>query len=182
MLDLARLAGVKVIGTASASKAEAVTSRGAIHVDYEKENVVERVRSISDGGVVAAFDHIGGKHLQKTSMPALRPGGLSVVYGFYNATRDGKTHPRAMLDLLFNSRLSSSRLFLRSQGYIGYILTPWGENRSTAYKRDLEKVLSLVGDGKLSPLIGATFPLKEAAKAHRLLESHSVSGKIVLVV
>jgi NADPH:quinone reductase-like Zn-dependent oxidoreductase len=42
-------------------------------------------------------------------------------------------------------------------------------------------VLTMVGEGRLAPLIGATYPLKEVAEAHRALESHSVSGKIVLV-
>jgi NADPH:quinone reductase-like Zn-dependent oxidoreductase len=181
LVDLAILAGAKVIGTASAEKNAAVTSRGAVHVDYEKENVVERVLAISNGGVVAAFDHIGGKHLKKVSMPSLRPGGLSIVYGSYEATRDGKVHPLAMMDALFNSSLSIFGLFQKSQGAIGYILTPWPTHRLNAFRQDLAKVLSLVGNGSLLPLIGATFPLKKAAEAHRVMEAHSVSGKIVLV-
>jgi NADPH2:quinone reductase len=42
-------------------------------------------------------------------------------------------------------------------------------------------VLRLVADGALSPLVGATFPLREAADAHRALETRSVAGKIVLL-
>jgi NADPH:quinone reductase-like Zn-dependent oxidoreductase len=56
----------------------------------------------------------------------------------------------------------------------------WRDARPAAYRQDLAAVLKLVGDGALSPLVGATFPLREAAKAHQVLEARSVAGKIVL--
>lgn len=76
MLELARLKNVRAIGTSSLKKASVVTSRGALHIDYEDQGLVERVRRVSDGGVVAAFDHIGGGHVKRISLAALRPGGM----------------------------------------------------------------------------------------------------------
>lgn len=181
LLDLAKLSGVLAIGTASAGKSNFISDRGAEPIDYGREDVAARVRAISNGGVVAAFDHIGGKHFKRKSMAALCPGGVGVLYGGYDATRGGKVNPLAIADILVNTGFSSFRLFGRSQGVVGYSIPLWRESRPSAYRHDLAAVLELVGNGTLSPLIGATFPLSEAAKAHRALETRSVAGKIVLV-
>ncbi|HEX7887008.1 MAG TPA: zinc-binding dehydrogenase [Phenylobacterium sp.] len=181
LLDLAKIAGVKAIGTASASKADVVRARGGEPVDYKGEDVLARVRALSDGGVAAAFDHLGGKNFKKVSMAALRPGGIGVLYGAYDMTRDGKVNPLAIADLLLNASFSSLGLFGKGQGVATYSSQVWRDGRPQAYQQDLATVLKLVGDGTLSPLVGATFPLREAVQAQRALETRSVSGKIVLV-
>jgi len=182
LLDLAKLANVRAIGTASAGKREVVAARGATPIDYNAEDVTARALELSQGGVVAAFDHIGGKHFKKRSVAALRPTGIGIVYGGYDATRDGKVNPLAIADLLFNSRFSAFKLFGKSQGIVGYSAPVWRDSRTETYRKDLAQVLDLVANGSLSPLIGATYPLKEAAAAQRALETRSVSGKIVLTV
>lgn len=63
LVQLARLAGAEVIGTASASKHAGVRALGAVPVDYKSEDVLERVREISPDGVDAVFDHVGGPGL-----------------------------------------------------------------------------------------------------------------------
>lgn len=181
LLELAQIAGVKAVGSASASKADVVRARGAEPVDYSREDVAARARALSGGGVVAAFDHLGGKHFKKVSVAALRPGGVGVLYGAYDMTRNGKVNPLAIADLVLNASFSSLGLFGKGQGVATYSMQPWRDARPLAYRQDLETVLKLVGDGALSPLIGATFPLREAAKAQQALESRSVAGKIVLV-
>jgi NADPH:quinone reductase-like Zn-dependent oxidoreductase len=181
LLDLARLAGARAIGTASSTKLAVVAARGAEPLDHGSGDIAAKARAIS-GGVVAAFDHVGGNHLRKVSLPSLRPGGVAILYGGYNATRDGKLNPLAAADLLLNTRLSSYALMDASQGVIGYLSPVWRDQRPAAYRRDLEQVLRLVGDGSLSPLVGARFPLRDVAAAHRALETRSVSGKIVLMM
>ena len=181
LLDLARLAGVRAVGSASASKADVVRGYGAEPVDYRSEDVAAQARTLSGGGVVAAFDHLGGKHFKKVSMAALRPGGVGVLYGAYDMTRDGKVNPLAIADLVLNASFSSLGLFGKGQGVVTYSAQPWRDARPLAYQLDLAAVLKLVGDGALSPLVGATFPLREAAQAQRALESRSVAGKIVLL-
>jgi NADPH:quinone reductase-like Zn-dependent oxidoreductase len=181
LLDLAQLAGVRVLGTVSADKAEVVRARGAIAIDYQKEDVATQARMLSGGGVVAAFDHVGGKHFKTVSMAALGPGGAGVLYGAYDMTRDGKVNPLAIADLLLNAGFSSLGLFGKGQTVAAYSMQAWRDGRPLAYREDLETVLKLVGDGALSPLVGATYSLREAAKAHRALEARAVTGKIVLV-
>lgn len=181
LLDLARLAGVRAIGTASGNKAEVIRARGGEPIDYHAEDVVARARSLSQGGVVAAFDHLGGKHFRKISMAALRPGGIGVQYGAYDMTAGGKVNPLAIADLLLNARFSTLGLFGKGQGVATYSSQVWRDARPLAYRQDLAAVLKLVSDGALSPLVGATFALRDAAKAHQALEARSVPGKIVLL-
>jgi len=180
LLDLARLAGVRAIGTASAGKRAVVEAKGGIYVDYRREPVAERARAISGGGVVAAFDHVGGAHLKTASIAALRDGGTAVLYGGYDATRGGKMRPAAMIRMLLADRLSALKLFGSSQGVVGYNVTSWRDARPEVYRHDLAAVMALIGAGQLDPQVGATFPLAQAAKAQDLLQSAGVAGKIVL--
>lgn len=181
LLDLARIAGVRAIGTASASKADAIVRRGGQPVDYAREDVVARAIALSGGGVTAAFDHLGGKHFKTISMPALRPGGVGVFYGAYDVSRGGKVNPLAVADLLLNARFSSLGLFAKGQGVVAYSSEPWRDGRPDAYRSDLAAVLKLVAEGALKPEVGARYPLRAAADAHRALEARSVTGKIVLL-
>ncbi|PTS91310.1 MULTISPECIES: zinc-binding dehydrogenase [unclassified Caulobacter] len=180
LLDLARLSGVRAIGTASAGKRAVVEAKGGFYVDYRAEPVAERARAISGGGVVAAFDHVGGPHLKQASIAALRDGGTAVLYGGYDATKGGKMRPAAMIRMLLADRLSALKLFSASQGVVGYNVTSWRDARPDVYREDLAAVMALIGAGSLDPQIGATFPLAEAAKAQDLLQSAGTAGKIVL--
>ncbi len=182
LLDLARLAGARAIGTASRGKLATVAARGAEALDHGAGEIARKAKEISGGGVVAAFDHVGGGHLRKVSLPSLLPGGVGILYGGYNATRDGKLNLLAAVDFILNTRLSSYALMDRSLGVVGYQSPEWRDRRPAAYRRDLAQVLRLVGDGILKPLVGATFPLREVAQAHRALETRAVSGKIVLTI
>ncbi|HEX4206038.1 MAG TPA: zinc-binding dehydrogenase, partial [Ktedonobacteraceae bacterium] len=60
LLQLSKLAGLRVYGTASASKLELIKQLGATPLDYKSEDVVARVRTLAGGGVDAVFDGIGG--------------------------------------------------------------------------------------------------------------------------
>lgn len=180
LLDLARLTGVRAIGTASAGKQTVVEAKGGIYVDYRREPVAERARALSDGGVVAAFDHVGGPHLKTASIAALREAGTAVLYGGYDATKGGRMRPAAMIRMLLADRLSALKLFSASQGMVGYNVTSWRDARPEVYRQDLSAVMALIGTGQLKPQVGATFPLSEAGKAQELLQSAGTTGKIVL--
>ena len=54
------------------------------------------------------------------------------------------------------------------------------KDRPGPFREDVAEAMALVGEGKLKPLIAATYPLEQAAEAHRALETRSVAGKIVL--
>ena len=180
LLDLARMAGVKAIGTASAGKKDEVEAKGGVHVDYRAEPVAPRALALSGGGVVAAFDHVGGPHLKQASLAALRDGGTAVLYGGYDATKGGKARPAALLKMLLADRLSALKLFSGSRGVVGYNVTSWRDARPEPYRQDLAKMLGLIGDGAIQPRIAKVLPLAEAGEAQALLQSAKLSGKIVL--
>jgi NADPH:quinone reductase-like Zn-dependent oxidoreductase len=179
LLDLAAHAGVAAIGTASAGKHDVVLARGGMPIDYKTYDFAVLAKEQSEGGVVAAFDHIGGKHF-KRSLSTLRPGGIAITYGAYNTTKGGKTNPFEFVNLLTSSGLNALDLLSKSKSAAGYNVQGWRDCRPNAYRHDLPLVMQALESGIIKPEIGAVLPLEKAGEAHGLLESAQVAGKIVL--
>jgi NADPH:quinone reductase-like Zn-dependent oxidoreductase len=173
LVQLARRAGVEVIGTASARKHEYVRALGAVPVDY-KDDVPSRVREISPGGVDAVFDHVGGPGLVD-SYRMLGRGGTLVTYGSAS-TLSGTGHwikpylPIFARVLLWNALPNGRRATF-------YYVKRWPR----FFREDLATVLSLLAGGKIEACVDRRLPLERAAEALGLLASGKVSGKIVLV-
>ena len=66
MIQLGNLLGLEIYGTASKSKHELVASLGATPIDYQTEDFVERIYTLTGDGVDASFDPIGGEHLKRS--------------------------------------------------------------------------------------------------------------------
>ena len=113
LVQLARLAGAEVIGTASALKHPGVRALGAVPVDYREEDVPARVREVSPDGVDAVFDHVGGPGLVD-SWRMLRRDGTLVSYGSASTLGDSGHHLRPYLPtfgrILLWSALPNGRL------------------------------------------------------------------------
>ncbi|MCX2927043.1 medium chain dehydrogenase/reductase family protein [Streptomyces sp. NEAU-W12] len=182
LVQLARHAGITVIGTASARHHATVRALGATPVDYRDPDMYGRIRELAPDGVDAVFDHVGGAGVEQ-SWQLLRRGGTLVSYGTA-ATKDEEG----------NSRLPVLKLFARlavwntlPNGRNAYFYNLWaGERRYRASWRrrrgeDLSEVLRLVADGVLTPRIAARIPLSQAAAALALAESGTVVGKVVIV-
>src|SRR3954447_17648048 len=91
LIDVARLAGASVIGTAgSAEKCDFVRSRGAAHaIDYSRENVVERVLAVTSGrGADLLFDHVAGKAFGE-GLKMVAPLGMIVSYAILGGMPEG---------------------------------------------------------------------------------------------
>ncbi|CAA9382512.1 MAG: Quinone oxidoreductase [uncultured Rubrobacteraceae bacterium] len=173
LVQLARLAGADVIGTASARKHGYVRSLGAVPVDY-RDDVPARVREISLGGVDAVFDHVGGPGLVD-SYKMLRRGGTMVTYGSAS-TLDGAGHwIRPYLPI-----------FAR---VLRWTATPDGKKATFYYvkrwprffREDLAAVLALLAEGKIEAHAATRMPLEKASEALGFLSSGEASGKVVLV-
>lgn len=174
LVQLARLAGAEVIGTASARKHEYVRDLGAVPVDYRNENVPGRVREISPGGVDAVFDHVGGPGLVD-SWRMLRRGGTLVTYGSAS-TLSGTGHrlrpylPIFARVLLWNTVPNGRRATF-------YYVQRWPK----FFQQDLSTVLSLLAGEKIEARVDSRMPLERASEALGLLASGKASGKVVLV-
>ncbi|MFG3224074.1 medium chain dehydrogenase/reductase family protein [Kitasatospora sp. NPDC048194] len=181
LVQLARHAGMTVIGTASTRHHDTVRRLGATPVDYRDPAVYRRIRDLAPHGVDAVFDHVGGPGLQD-SWRLLRRGGVLVSYGTA-ATKDEDGNSRLPVLKLF-ARLALWNLL--PNGRSAHFYNFWaGRRRPEAFRarlrEDLTQVLALLADGTLTAQVAAEFPLREAAAALALAESRTVAGKVVIV-
>jgi NADPH:quinone reductase-like Zn-dependent oxidoreductase len=169
LLQLGKLAGLELYGTASGGKHELVRQLGAEPIDYQREDFVARLQELTGDGVDAVFDPIGGKHLAR-SHRVVRRGGILVSYGVSSMLEQG-TKAALLMMLLTNwyKLLPDGR---RSAFY--------GIRDQVTIREDLVRLIELCHAGQLEPIIGARLPLSEARRAHELIEQRAVCGKIVL--
>ncbi|TKT74145.1 NADPH:quinone reductase [Aquamicrobium sp. LC103] len=165
-VQIAKLRGAQVIGTASATRADHAKAAGADHViDYKTENVAERVREITGGrGVDAVIDMDLSSTAALLSEGVLAPHGKMVCYGS-NVPGD--------IPISFPAMLWGS---LTLQVFVVYELLP--EER----KRAVGELNRLLQAGALRHSIGATFPLAEIAAAHETVENGRITGNVVLKI
>jgi NADPH2:quinone reductase len=168
LIDVARLAGAKVIGVAGgAEKCAFLAGRGAAAVDHQREDLAERVGALTDGhGVDIVFDHIAGKALPER-IKLLAPLGMLVSY----ATLGGM--PDSDLFAALRANLEASPAL---RCFTMHTLDHWPEPRREAMGRAIE----MLSSGSAKPAIAARLPLAEAAQAHRLIEARRAMGKVVL--
>jgi len=178
-LQLGKLAGLRMVGTASQAKLALVEKLGATALDYRAGDWVARVRDLSGGGVHSAYDPIGADNFQK-SFRALRPGGLLVTYGNYVASQRGQVNRQAMAD----SRTVTEHLKQADSAgrrLANYFIGGMKDAHPDWFRSDLTTLLGLLERKQVSPVIAERLPLTEAARAHTLLDNAAVAGKIVLI-
>lgn len=169
LTDLCQLEGATVIGLASSAEKCAFTlKRGATHaVNYKTEDVVQTVRKLTDGrGVDIVFNHVAGDTF-RDDLQMLAPLGMVVSF----AAIGGMPSRDVFLDLRANLDTSAA---------IRVITMHTFDHLPEPRNRVVEEAIALLGAGKISPAIGARFPLADAAGAHRLMEAQTMMGKILL--
>ena len=160
--------GAKVIGTAgSAEKCELALRNGAdVCINYRSENIVERVREITNGeGVPVVYDSVG-KDTFESSLKCLRPYGLLASFG--NAS--GPVPP---VDLGILSQLGS--LYVTRPSLVTYTAKPADLAAMAA------ELFDAVTSGRVRIDIHQRYPLKDAARAHRDLEARRTTGSSILL-
>jgi NADPH2:quinone reductase len=169
-IQLARAFGATVFSTAgSDEKCAAATRLGAAAAfNYRTEDFVERVHAETDGrGVDVILDIVGGGYVPR-NLACLATNGRLVQIGLQGGSKAEVDFRRVL-----NKRLTIT----------GSTLRPRSPAEKGAIARQLEeRVWPLLASGQVRPLVDRTFPLREAAAAHRALESGEVIGKIVLTV
>lgn len=174
-LQLGKLGGIRLFGTASKAKHEVLFALGATPIDYRNENFVERIRELSPEGLDSVFDPIGGKHWWD-SYRCLGRGGLLVCYGAQAAVREGKFAAGMGFALLgFMRMIPNGR---RTSWYNVKLLRDAHPNW---FAQDLSKLFELLAQRQIKPVIAVRLPLRDAPRANEMLEKAEVSGKIVLL-
>ena len=180
LVELARLRGLHVIGTASAARLPALTEQGASAVDRGGD-WVRGVQALAPGGVDTVFDGVGGS-TSRRSFALLAPGGHLVVYGITSGLAGGRRSPAALARTAAGTlRQSALGLFSKGLGIDGYMSATYVPAHPQRFREDLTELVTLLQRGAISPRIAARLPLEQAQEAHRLLAG-GVSGKIVLEV
>ena len=169
-IQLARAFGHTVYATVgSDDRVTAVEKLGAARgINYRTQDFAQEVRQLTDcRGVDVILDMVGGSYIPRDIECLADDGRIAII------ALQGGTKAEIDLTHLLRRRISIS----------GSALRP----RSDAYKGQIasalrEHVWPLFAEGKLRPLVHASFPLGQAGDAHRLMESGAHVGKIVLTV
>jgi NADPH:quinone reductase-like Zn-dependent oxidoreductase len=157
-IQIVRLLGGRVIASASSEEklARAREQGAEATVNYATENLTERVREITDGqGVEIVYESVGGELLAQ-SINAMDTQGQLVLVGCHA----GEVVPVDFIELFRHE------------------WTLHGSARAMA--SEYRHMMTLIGDGRLTPVIAETYSLGQAGEAHELMESRKHYGKIVL--
>jgi NADPH:quinone reductase len=166
-VDAARALGLTVIAAASsADKRELARRAGASElIDTSTENVKDRAKELSGGGVEVVYDPVGGD-LAEHGLRALTDGGQLLVLGFASGTIP---------------RLPANQVLLRNRRVTG---VDWGGWIGAHQERNgelIDEVVARIEAGELHPVEPALYPLAEAARALGDLAGRRASGKLALV-
>lgn len=160
--------GATVIGTVSSDeKAALAKANGCTHtINYKDENVVQRVKELTDGeGVPVVYDSVG-KDTWDTSIDCLRRRGMMVSFG--NTT--GPVPPFSIAQLAAKGSLFVTRPVL------GAYVADRSELEETA-----QDLFDAIESGKISATVQQSHPLANAAQAHRDLEDGKTKGSTILL-
>ncbi|MDC3957191.1 quinone oxidoreductase family protein [Polyangium jinanense] len=164
-----RLGASFVAGTVgSPAKADLVRSLGAdLVVNYREDDFATRIRSAVKEGVDVVLEMLGGTEVYKRSLACLAPMGRMVVYGAATADVRGTVEPVGLMH--------------KNLTITGYYMTPLIKRRELCAP-PLAELAAAAAEGALRVIVGKTYPLEDAAEAHRDLAGRASTGKLVLVV
>jgi NADPH2:quinone reductase len=166
-IQLAKLWGAQVIAvTSSPEKAALAKSLGAdALVDAAEPDLAKAIRTANGGkGVDIVLEMVGGSTFDQ-SLLALADFGRLITFGMASRTAPTPIHPGALMH--------------GSKTVAGF----WLANcfgKPALLDDVLIELFQLVADGKLKPVIGATYPLDQAVSAHQAMLARGTTGKIVL--
>jgi NADPH2:quinone reductase len=170
-VQLARAYGAgRIIATAGTrEKAERALEWGAdVVVDYTEDDFVEVVRRVTGGrGVDLVLESVGGDVLER-SLDCVRPGGRLVSVG----ASSGASTKRFRLQTLFELGISVS----------GFTLGQWIEHHPELVAPSAERVLALLDEGTVAPVVGRVFDADHIAAAHVYLAARQSVGRTVVTM
>jgi putative PIG3 family NAD(P)H quinone oxidoreductase len=167
-IQLAKAFGSTVIVTVgSKDKADACLKLGADHaINYKTDDFVALAKSMTSGqGPNVILDMVGGDYVERN---------------YDAAATDGRI---VQIATLGGAKITTNiaKLMVKRLHHTGSTLRPRSNADKAAMVAAIEaKVMPLLRDGRIKPLMDSTFPLERAADAHRRMETSAHIGKIVL--
>ncbi|QIA64997.1 zinc-binding dehydrogenase [Vibrio astriarenae] len=174
LAQLANQFGVRVLGTASSNKQETLKELGVCPIDHYQNDFVQEVLSYCPRGVDAAFDSVGGAHLNRT-VKTVKKGGIAVSYGFSGGSFGGLFKMIAgvvqlgILNILPNGKS------------VNFCALPSEVDKNRQwYKQTLTQLINMLEREEINPIISSVVPLSQVHKAHQELESGQCIGKVLI--
>jgi NADPH:quinone reductase-like Zn-dependent oxidoreductase len=174
-LQLGRIQGLKMFGTASKPKHDLVRGLGAAPIDYRSEDFLSRIREAMPEGIHCVLDPIGGSQWWR-SYRCLCGGGSLVCFGAQAAVTGGKG-----IAALGFALLGLMKALPDGRHASWYNIKKLRDARPDWFREDLSRLFGLLAARKIRPVIAGKFPLSEAARANELLEKSQGAGKFVLL-
>jgi putative PIG3 family NAD(P)H quinone oxidoreductase len=169
-IQLAKAFGAKVIVTVGGQdKADACLKLGADRaINYKTEDFVAETKTATNGtGANVILDMVGGDYIDRNYDAAAIDGRIVQI-----ATLGGA-----------KATINIAKVMVKRLHHTGSTLRPRSNADKAAMVAAIEaKVMPLIRDGRVKPLMDSTFPLEKAADAHRRMETSEHIGKIVLAV
>ncbi len=165
-VDLGKLFGARVIGTASSDeKLAAVTAMGADHVINYSNGFRDAVKELTGGlGADVIYDPVGGDVFDE-SMRCVAPFGRILVLGF--------TSGRSAL-------AKTSHLLVKDASVIGYTLGGLQKHNPALNRKNNEVLLDWLASGRIRPHISHVLPMADIHQAYQLIVDRKVIGKIMI--
>lgn len=180
VLELGRLAGLELLGTASARDCPTVEALGAVAID-RGEDFPARARELTGHALDVVLDGIGGG-LSIRSFRALGPGGRLVIFGHHSTISAGRKSRRGWAAwYAATACVGLAGLVSPRRKVLAYRIAKLRDHRPDWFRDDLAELISLLRAGKIHPVLAERLPLGEARRAHELLERSAARGKLVLV-
>lgn len=168
LCQMAKLKGARVIGTVSSEEKAKLAKEAGAHdvILYNKQDFVSEVKRITDGkGVNVVYDSVGKDTFEK-DLDCLATRGMLVSFG----QSSGSVPPFEISQLA-----AKGSLYLTRPKLPDYI-----ETQADLLRRSAD-VMGWVSSGKLRLKIDRTYPLNQAAEAHKALEGRQTTGKVLLI-
>jgi len=181
-VQLAKLIGAEIFGTASASKHEFLRQQGVAHcIDYRTQDFEEEVRRLTDGeGVDVVLDAVGGASYRK-SYRLLRQAGRLICFGMSSAVVGKGRSLRALVEWWNCPSFNPLDMIGKNRIVMGLHLGPLGRAHPELVLAWTQELFRLYNEGKIKPHIGATFALDDAAAAHHFIHERRNVGKVLLL-
>ncbi len=166
-IQMAKALGARVIGTASSeAKCALIRELGAEAINYSSGDWVAELMALTDGrGADLILESVGGEVFLRSYREALSTFGRIVVLGIANGQP---------------VEVSTSEILKRNKPIIGYFLAVYFEKAPHRIVEGIGQLMALLQAGTIKPIIGATYPLAEAAAAFDHMQNRASVGKVII--
>ena len=167
-VEISKAMGATVIaGASSADKLDVAIEHGADHgINYRDEDLKARVNDLTSGeGVDVVFDPVAGE-LFDPALSSLGWGGRYLIFGFVGGI----------------PKIPANRLLVKHRSAMGCSLRYFTDKAPEKLAISMDELFAMYAQGKLKPLISATYPLERTVEAMEELRQRKATGRVVVTV